>query len=555
MPRVKITNLTLRNTESTYPMWKTLEERGINAWEIKKMDHGKTYFVTLDNGNLEKLIAHKEIIENCSLFDKYAISKPLNYNAMRTVVVQKIDQMHIGRELQELQDTIERQNATLEVEEVIKLPNINHILKIKFKTTLMADICIEEGVKINNQFIPPQYIHKEIFVNLKPCYRCYKYNHGTNKCRKDINYKICSECGQEGHIFNECKNPNKKCINCGNNHRTLAAACEIRKKIIKDKSRSLRKQQTKPSYIAKRQNTYNAKGNYQPKGNDATQVKPPNVITNFMAKLISNLTFAFITERQHKGTFQKTMDEMNKLNNMPSIIYPANINTDNFEIIMESLGDITTAIPEQENTQIITPIETLTRGTQGNLGMHGGEPEPEPEPSTSKIYTKQKKSKPKKGKRNRMNKQKEIDSESARANLTLTQENGRYEITDNDEIDQHQLESTDFDFDMSLLKEGPPSPDVLLTEEEHLECTAQEQDSYGSFDEYAEQREAEAHLDHEEYLRTSQRELSPPQPATTNVFGINIQKIIQDSLDAQARGTRLNPAEYYGWGKTKTNHQ
>ena len=467
--RIKIINKTLRNTQTTYPIWRTLEVHDITAWEIKRTDEGKIFYVTLDTENLEKVLAQKQTIENYGMFDEYEIKQPLNYNAMCTVVVRKLDPIHIGKDPQELKQSIEQQNETLKIDQIIKLPNNDHILKIKFATPLMAGSCLEEGILIDNQYITPQYIQEEVHVNLKPCYRCYKYNHDTNNCKRNINFKICSECGQEGHTYKDCSNINKKCINCGKDHRTLASICEIRKKIIKEKSRSLRKAQQKSSFRDKKQHSHQKmKTNNQLRGNETTQVRTTRPMNNFMAKLIINLTFAFITERQHKGTFQSTMNDMNRLNNMPQTIYPDNIDTTNFEDIMGTLGDITTTLTNsttQDNAQNITTTSAEPMQTQQSPDMYCGQC--------------------------RSTDQKTIEQDDIHS---ILEHEVQFESTTNMDTTQSHKELASFD--TSLLKERAPSPAIQVSVEEVFEYSEEESDGD------IEQREIEAKWEYEEYLKT-----------------------------------------------------
>lgn len=56
-------------------------------------------------------------------------------------------------------------------------------------------------------------------------------------------YKICSECSVEGHLWHECREKNKTCLNCGENHRTLAMKCSKRRDIVKAKRLAMSEKQ------------------------------------------------------------------------------------------------------------------------------------------------------------------------------------------------------------------------------------------------------------------------------------------------------------------------
>ena len=51
---------------------------------------------------------------------------------------------------------------------------------------------------------------------------------------------LCPHCGEEGHKQSDCKAKTPRCINCGEEHRTLVAQCKIRKDMIKEKRKLIR---------------------------------------------------------------------------------------------------------------------------------------------------------------------------------------------------------------------------------------------------------------------------------------------------------------------------
>ena len=96
----------------------------------------------------------------------------------------------------------------------------------------MANKADKEGMIILFQRIPPKRIEKEIFVKLLPCNNCFRYDHGRKDCKEEKK-TLCAYCGSDGHKQSSCVNPEPKCLNCGEAHRTLAAQCKIKKELIK----------------------------------------------------------------------------------------------------------------------------------------------------------------------------------------------------------------------------------------------------------------------------------------------------------------------------------
>ncbi len=83
--------------------------------------------------------------------------------------------------------------------------------------------------------------------NLHPyqmLYKCYALeSHFTNECPKSKDFKICSECSAQGHVWHRCQESLKKCLNCGENHSALAIKWAKRKEIIKEKRHQVKESQ------------------------------------------------------------------------------------------------------------------------------------------------------------------------------------------------------------------------------------------------------------------------------------------------------------------------
>ena len=124
-----------------------------------------------------------------------------------------------------------------EIENIFKFPNSNTI-KISFKQTSVAKKATDIGFNAFNLSIPAHDIRLETFTPIKTCMRCYALEkHSTRDCPLNRDHKICSECGELGNIWNQCKTNIKKCINCEGPHRTLAMKCPMKKKMITEKRR------------------------------------------------------------------------------------------------------------------------------------------------------------------------------------------------------------------------------------------------------------------------------------------------------------------------------
>ena len=128
----------------------------------------------------------------------------------------------------------------------------------------------------------------------------------------------------------ECTATEPKCINCGGQHRTLAAACRIRKEIIKNKSKEYRersksrkRQQESYATAVRTGATYatssaTSAATQNPDITPLTAEETKLIITTIMSAVV----YAQYMEALEPGSYQKNIDEMYKLNGLPPVRFP-----------------------------------------------------------------------------------------------------------------------------------------------------------------------------------------------------------------------------------------
>lgn len=80
----------------------------------------------------------------------------------------------------------------------------------------------EVGLKLYSIRIPGYNIQQDKFYEITTCFKCYKLeDHYTNQCPKGDSYNLCSECGEEGHIWRECVSQQKCCPNSKGDHNEM----------------------------------------------------------------------------------------------------------------------------------------------------------------------------------------------------------------------------------------------------------------------------------------------------------------------------------------------
>ena len=198
----------------------------------------------------------------------------------------------------------------LKVKKLIKIPNSSHLIKIMFRTTDMVDQVVERGMRIDFQHFHKNNVEKEMFVSIIPCYCCYSYGHIKKSCPKPIDYKVCSNCAQQGHIYSDCQAKAYNCLSCKANHRTLAAKCEVRKKIIREKVKERRDRSR--SRVARAVDSV-------PNTAEILKTKLPE---NYLAVMAATITLAVKRETEYHGLYQFVVDEMLKANGIPLVKFP-----------------------------------------------------------------------------------------------------------------------------------------------------------------------------------------------------------------------------------------
>ncbi len=112
-----------------------------------------------------------------------------------------MDDVIYERSLDDVGEEITKINSWIrdELESVFKFPKSNTI-KLTFTQTQLAKKCTEVGLKAFNIIIPSHEIKLETYIPIKCCMKCYALDHFTSECRNSSDFKICSECSNDGHV-------------------------------------------------------------------------------------------------------------------------------------------------------------------------------------------------------------------------------------------------------------------------------------------------------------------------------------------------------------------
>lgn len=228
------------NMDNKMKLSKTLHEQKLKFTRI--VEAGDSFAVVcLDEDNVEKLMDTTTIqtLRNQS----YDVILPPQLRVRKCIIMRGLDSELNKWSEDRLKEDMESKDDWAQIEEVYRMKNILHMIKVRFTEISMAKKACELGVALHRTIVAPHQIELEEFIPITPCWVCYKYDHLTKDCQlKDVS--LCSECANIGHTYKQCTSDIKKCLNCDGDHRTLASVCPIRKEILKNKREEKKKKKT-----------------------------------------------------------------------------------------------------------------------------------------------------------------------------------------------------------------------------------------------------------------------------------------------------------------------
>lgn len=282
------------------------------------------YKVICRNENDADKIQSKEAKQELEKIGLQLIIPP-ETKARKSIILRRLDQIIGTHTAEEIKEEIEKENEWIKIEEVIKIKNYTHILKIRMEEISMVEKAKQQGILAYNMAISPSQIEQEIYIQILTCYKCYQMeDHQTKDCPYP-DLKICSECSVSGHTYKDCKSQEKACINCKRNgsesdHRTLAMTCPLRKAIINDKIN-----ENKNSAVNKAEHTYAEIARRAVA--EVKHTETPTVINlseQKHTKILISIMHAHVMNLCNPGTYQTELNKMLVKNELPTMWFPAN---------------------------------------------------------------------------------------------------------------------------------------------------------------------------------------------------------------------------------------
>ena len=279
---------------------------------------------------------------------------PPELKARKSVIIPRTDDIIYENDILDIGEELLKQNTWIGEEDLIavykflKTPTI----KLTFTQTILAKKCTEIGLKAFRIRIPGHEIKLETYIPIKCCMRCYTLEHHfTNECQKSRDFKVCSECSNEGHVWHHCQESYMKCINCGENHNTMAMKCNERKQILKEK-RNEENERQKMTYSTVSQVNLPAK---------MPIFKMPTITKEELIKINICVAHAQAKNQQSPGTYSYELNRVLKANSLPTIIIP-NDSDNTYENIHTEQGNTSENIhTEQDMGAMGTETETAEK--------------------------------------------------------------------------------------------------------------------------------------------------------------------------------------------------
>lgn len=312
MVRVKIKHCRPRQREIRIQLVDILGRSDIYVTRIITLEDGFVV-LTKDDKDADKIFQEESIRKLNS--SQFYPTLPADIKARKTVLCFNVDSFIYDNSEDEIKQEMMHKNLWSEncIEQVVKFPNRN-IMKVVFTQTQVALKATENGIVAFNICIPSDQIKQEKFIPILTCMICYKMeDHTTKNCPKNSEYKICSECAEEGHSWKDCPSGTQKCINCGGRHRATAMKCPKRKEIVEKKRKEMEET---------RQQSYRTYS-------DATKSRPDytgNVMSEkgTTAKIMTCLLLAHQYNMVEPGSFEKQLNTLLTKNNLPKVAVPSN---------------------------------------------------------------------------------------------------------------------------------------------------------------------------------------------------------------------------------------
>ena len=145
---------------------------------VYKMIQAKEAFFLVTDGEQAELILKDHVRQ--FLRDKgLEVQMPPEHVAMRTILVKGLEWYVVSKSEEDIKHKIQSEYPDWKLDKVVKIPNTDKLMKLVCANVRTAGEIIDKGLTIFNQRFAGKSLEKEMYINVTPCFKCYKYDHVT----------------------------------------------------------------------------------------------------------------------------------------------------------------------------------------------------------------------------------------------------------------------------------------------------------------------------------------------------------------------------------------
>lgn len=362
MSRIKLTSSVELTEERRKLLTKTLSNNSIKFSKLLETKKGDIIVFCNDQKDDDAMFSDR-CVQSLVTID-YKPVLPVDLQAKRSVLAHRLDTEVYSYSEQTIITEINDRNEWADVGEIFKIPRSSSI-KIIFKTQDMAEKCLQTGILMFDLSLPSRDFSRDIFVDIKYCYKCYQMeDHLSVNCPNAADYIICSKCSSQEHTYQQCSSDLPKCLHCSGDHNTLANSCPVKRELIRKKRLTISAGVSYSGAVSGPRQSSAAP--FMP---SSSTVVNNDIVRNTTQSLMC-LFVASLKNNEIPGTFQSTLNQLLESNNLPNFtmgnVDPPSVATlfssasvpggVSFGTGSSSRADDTTTSPtsKQEEPQIIT---------------------------------------------------------------------------------------------------------------------------------------------------------------------------------------------------------
>ena len=161
--------------------------------------------ITLENRNCLTQLLTDNVRDQLLTKNLRPITPPW-MTAEKTIFIARVRELYTECDPAVLLRDINHLNPfkTTNIEIIPPKGNYRPTMKLTMASKEDADRALSSGIKLNHSIIHAEHLQREIIMDLRQCYRCFRFSHHTSQC--NCGELLCSICG-DNHHYSVCPTP------------------------------------------------------------------------------------------------------------------------------------------------------------------------------------------------------------------------------------------------------------------------------------------------------------------------------------------------------------